>query len=65
MWIWGAPILNAGLIPIVSENPQVINEAITAGGRGISHDRCSMGNPHAVVYIDDVKGSGLKNRTAF
>ena len=29
----GAPILNAGLIPIVSENPQVINEAITAGGR--------------------------------
>ena len=52
----GAPILNAGLIPIVSENPQVINEAITAGGREYRMTGVSMGNPHAVVYIDDVKG---------
>ena len=50
----GAPILNAGLIPIVSENPQVINEAITAGGREYRMTGVSMGNPHAVVYVDDV-----------
>ena len=56
----GAPILNAGLIPIVSENPQVINEAITAGGREYRMTGVSMGNPHAVVYIDDVKGLDIE-----
>lgn len=56
----GAPILNAGLIPIVSENPQVINEAITAVGREYRMTGVSMGNPHAVVYIDDVKGLDIE-----
>ena len=56
----GAPILNAGLIPIVSENPQGINEAITAGGREYRMTGVSMGNPHAVVYIDDVKGLDIE-----
>ena len=56
----GAPILNAGLIPIVSENPQVINEAITAGGREYRMTGVSMGNPHAVIYVDDVKGLDLE-----
>ena len=56
----GAPILNAGLIPIVSENPQVINEAITAGGREYRMTGVSIGNPHAVVYIDDVKGLDIE-----
>ncbi len=58
----GAPILNAGLIPIVSENPQVINEAITAGGREYRMTGVSMGNPHAVVYIDDVKGLDIEKK---
>ena len=49
----GAPILNAGLIPIVSENPQVINEAITAGGREYRMTGVSMGNPHCVVFLSD------------
>lgn len=61
----GAPILNAGLIPIVSENPQVINEAITAGGREYRMTGVSMGNPHAVVYIDDVKVWILKKSDRF
>ena len=56
----GAPILNAGLIPIVSENPQVINEAITAGGREYRMTGVSMGNPHAVIYVDDVKNLDLE-----
>ena len=51
----GAPILNAGLIPIVSENPQVINEAITAGGREYRMTGVSMGNPHAITFVNNVE----------
>ena len=56
----GAPILNAGLIPIVSENPQVINEAITAGGREYRMTGVSMGNPHAVVFLPEVDSLDLE-----
>ena len=52
----GTPELNAGQIPIVSENPQVIDEPIEVEGAAYRMTGVSMGNPHAVVYVDDVKG---------
>ena len=50
----GAPILKASKIPVISDKDQVINEAIEVN-RGYYHiTAVSMGNPHAVVYMDDV-----------
>lgn len=56
----GAPELNAGQIPIVSEHPQVLNEPIEVDGVTYYMTGVSMGNPHAVVYLDDVKGMDIE-----
>lgn len=56
----GAPELNAGQIPIVSKNPQVINEQIEVGDKIYHMTGVSMGNPHAVVYLEDVKGLDIE-----
>lgn len=50
----GAPILKAAEIPVISENEQVVSEAIEVNGQVYKMTCVSMGNPHAVVFIDDV-----------
>ena len=52
----GAPILQASLIPVVSEDEQVIDAPIEVNGQTYRFTAVSMGNPHAIVYIDDVDG---------
>lgn len=52
----GAPELIAKKIPVISEKEQVINELIEVDGKEYHMTCVSMGNPHAVVYLDDVKG---------
>lgn len=49
----GAPILISGDIPVVSKNEKVIGEKITIGGREFKMTCVSMGNPHAVMFIDE------------
>lgn len=56
----GAPILNAGQIPIVSEHPQVLDEPIKVDGQVYHMTGVSMGNPHAVVYLEDVDGLDIE-----
>ena len=51
----GAPILRASEIPVVSEKEQVISEPVTIDGKEWKITCVSMGNPHAITYIDDVK----------
>lgn len=51
----GAPILRASEIPVVSEKEQVISEPVTVDGKEWKITCVSMGNPHAITYIDDVK----------
>ena len=51
----GAPILAAKDVPVLSENEQVIDEEIEVEGKNYRMTCVSMGNPHAVVYMDDVK----------
>ena len=51
----GAPILAAKDVPVLSENEQVIDEEIEVEGKIYRMTCVSMGNPHAVVYMDDVK----------
>ena len=51
----GAPILTAKDVPVLSENEQVIDEEIEVEGKNYRMTCVSMGNPHAIVYMDDVK----------
>ena len=53
----GEPILEAAQVPVVSENEQVIDEPIYISETGETyHMTCvSMGNPHAVVFMEDVE----------
>lgn len=56
----GAPILTAEKIPVVSEQEKVINEEIEVEGQVYHMTAVSMGNPHAVVYMSDVKGLAIE-----
>lgn len=50
----GEAILDPELIPIVSKNKNVINEPIEVDGKTYHITGVSMGNPHAVVFMDDL-----------
>lgn len=59
----GSPVLKPELIPIVMEDSSkeaVIDEPIIVDGKEYRMTGVSMGNPHDVVYIDDVKGLDIE-----
>lgn len=49
----GKPILNAKDIPVVCNGEKCINEKITLTDREFHMTCVSMGNPHAVMFIDE------------
>lgn len=51
----GKPELTAKDVPAVSEHEQVIDEEIIVKGKSYRMTCVSMGNPHAVVFMDDVE----------
>lgn len=50
----GAPVLKAADIPVISDKEQVVDEKITVKGKAYKMTCVSMGNPHAVVFVNDV-----------
>ena len=56
----GKPELEADRIPIISEREQVIDDPIEVDGKEYHMTGVSMGNPHTVIYVDDVKGLDLE-----
>ncbi len=56
----GEPILEAVHIPVKISAEQVIDERIDVGGLGFHMTCVSMGNPHAVIYMDDVTAVALE-----
>ena len=48
----GEPILTAAEVPVVSKNRQSIDEEITVENQTYRMTCVSMGNPHAVVFVD-------------
>lgn len=56
----GAPVLKAAEIPVLSENEQVVDEEIEVNGKIYKMTCVSMGNPHAVVFINDIKNFDIK-----
>ena len=68
----GSPILTARQIPVVSEKEEVINEPLDVNGKIYYITAVSMGNPHAIVYMDDIDhldiekiGPAFENHVAF
>lgn len=68
----GSPILSPKQIPFVSEKEQVINEPLAVDGETYHITAVSMGNPHGIVFMDDVDnleiekiGPKFENHIAF
>lgn len=57
----GEPILTPKLIPIAVEAAQVIDMPITVEGREFRMTSISVGNPHAVVFIDDTQSFPIES----
>ena len=51
----GSPILTPAEIPVVAEGERAVDEPIVVDGTEYRMTCISMGNPHAIVYVDDVK----------
>ena len=56
----GSPILKAADIPVVSKKEKVISDEIIVGDTVYKMTCVSMGNPHAVVFVEDVSGFPLE-----
>jgi diaminopimelate epimerase len=56
----GEPIFEPEQIPVVAEGEMVIQEPITVGDKEWMMTCVSMGNPHAVVFVDEVKDFPLE-----
>lgn len=56
----GSPILDAKQIPVVSETEQVINAPLEVDGEVYHITAVSMGNPHAIVYMENVDGLDIE-----
>ena len=50
----GSPVLEAAEIPVVSSQSPVVDTPITVDGREYRMTCVSMGNPHAIVYVDEM-----------
>ncbi|EOS76898.1 MAG: diaminopimelate epimerase [Lachnospiraceae bacterium] len=50
----GAPVLKAVDIPVISDQEQVISERIEVENNIYEMTCVSMGNPHAVIFVEDV-----------
>jgi diaminopimelate epimerase len=50
----GMPRLRRQDIPMLGEGEQVLGETLTAGDREFTVTCVSMGNPHCVIYVDEV-----------
>lgn len=56
----GEPILKPDLIPVQAEGDKVVDEPVIVAGKEWRMTCVSMGNPHAVVFVDDVSSFPLE-----
>ena len=56
----GEPILRGTDIPTIFDLPMVVSQPIVVSGKKILTTCVSMGNPHSVVYVDDVDSLDLE-----
>ena len=51
----GSPITKASMIPVIIDSQEVIAEPVIAAGTEYLVTCVSMGNPHAIIFVDDTK----------
>ncbi len=56
----GAPELTTALVPVLCDQEQTVDEPISVRGREYRMTCVSMGNPHAVVFMDDVESLAIE-----
>ena len=57
----GEPVLEADKIPMTGYgNRRVVNEPVEVAGRKWNITGVSMGNPHCVVFVDDIKTTPIE-----
>ena len=56
----GEPILQADKIPTKFDGESVVRQKLTIDGKEYEITCVSMGNPHCIVYVDDVKSIDLE-----
>jgi len=56
----GEPILKPADIPVISNKDLFVSEPVRVDGKTYGLTCVSMGNPHAVTYVDDVAGFPLE-----
>lgn len=56
----GEPILTPAEIPVIADGDKVVNQPIEVGGKTWNMTCVSMGNPHAVVFVDDTANFELE-----
>lgn len=68
----GEPVILAADIPVISETPEFINHPVTTEDKTYMMTCISMGNPHAVTFVNDVSqlqlfliGPPLENHAIF
>jgi len=68
----GEPVLLPDQIPFKCSNHRAVNEEVKVNGRSVFLTAVSMGNPHAVIFVDDVdavdlegEGKAIENHDRF
>ena len=56
----GAPILSSSEIPVIAVGERAINLPITVQEKEYHMTCVSMGNPHAIIFVDDVMAMNLE-----
>ena len=56
----GRPVLEPAQIPMISDREQVVNEPLEVDGKQYYITGVSMGNPHAVVFVEDTASLDLE-----
>lgn len=51
----GPPVLEREALPMAGPPGRVVEEPLDVGGRSVAVTAVSMGNPHVVVWVDDVE----------
>jgi len=57
----GAPEFESSKIPVLFDGEEMVGQPITIGGMNFRATCVSMGNPHCVVYVDDVDNFPLED----
>ena len=55
----GSPVFDCARIPVALPQQQAVDQPVTVGGKEYRFTAVSMGNPHAVVFVPEVKDLDL------